>query len=392
MDIYWIFDKKHGLCTITHTLQVKRNANTNFMYTRNRLRPGFSRLVLLFILFVAGLSVACQTRYVITDMGVQAYYQTNHPLQDTSRDIAKIFESVKRVNVVGYYSTFLFSEDAGVTEKDVNRAETYNKAVSQFAYTQSKAGTATVIARSDNNLILITNDHVVSFPDTLVFFYDQDEQQTGRRGRASEKIVERISIRVSQINMIFDMPRFGPFQIVSRDKNNDIALIAVKIPDEESLQRTSILSVGIGDPEKLNWGSFVYVFGYPKGYKMVSRAIVSDPNRDRLSGFLIDGQFNEGISGGLILAIRAETGEMEWVGMARAASASSKVVLVPVEKNVEDYAFHQSYTGEVFLDVITQIEYGITIPVSMKAIQNFFRREDRRLRDEGYYLGRAIAR
>lgn len=362
------------------------------MHVRYRLWPGLGRLAVLYLIFIAGITTACKTKYVITEMGEQAYYQTGYPLQDTSRDITKIFQSVKRVNVVGYYNTFIFSEDSRITENDVNLPETYKKAAAQFSYTQAKAGTATIISRTDDNLVLITNDHVVSYPDTLVFFYDQGEQQTGNRRRGQERIVERISIRVNQINMIFNMPRFGPFEVVARDRNNDIALIAVKIPDEESMQRIRILSVGVGDPEKLNWGSFVYVFGYPKGYKMVSRAIVSDPNRDRHAGFLIDGQFNEGISGGLILAIRAETGEMEWVGMARAASASSKVVLVPVEKNVEDYAFHQTYSGEVFLDVITQIEYGITIPVSMKAIQNFFRGEDRRLRDDGYNLGRVIVR
>jgi S1-C subfamily serine protease len=371
---------------------MKRKTNTDYMHVRYCFLPGLNRLALLFLVIMASVTTACKTKYVITAMGEQAYYQTSSPLQDTSKDIVKVFESVKRVNVVGYYNTFIFSEDSSITDSHVNQPETYKKAAAQFSYTQSKAGTATIISRTDDNLVLITNDHVVSFPDTLVFYFDQGEQQTGNRRQRSEKIVERISIRVSQINMIFNMPRFGPFEVVARDTNNDIALIAVRIPDEESLQRITILSIGVGDPEKLNWGSFVYVFGYPKGYKMVSNAIVSDPDRDRHAGFLIDGQFNEGISGGLILAIRAETGEMEWVGMARAASASSKVVLVPVEKNVEDYAFHQSYSGDVFLDVITQIEYGITIPVSMKAIQNFFIREDRRLRDDGYDLGRVIVR
>lgn len=362
------------------------------MRVREGLTPRLNILVLVVIAAMAVFTTACRTKYVTTSMGVQAYYQTNFPLQDTSRDIARIFESVKRINVVGYYNTFIFNEERRLTDSDIHLPETYTNADAQFSYTQSKAGTATIIAQTDDNLMLITNDHVVSYPDTLVFYYDEDEQQTSGRRRGTEKYIERISVRVSQINMIFDMPRFGPFEVIARDVNNDIALISVTVPDEESMQRIKVLGAAVGDPEKLNWGSFVYVLGYPKGYKMVSRAIVSDPRRDRNDGFLIDGQFNEGISGGLILAIRAETGEMEWVGLARAASASSKVVLVPVEKNVEDYAFHQPYTGTAYLDVITQIEYGITIPVSMKTIQDFFNREDRRLRDEGHNLGRVLIR
>jgi hypothetical protein len=371
---------------------MKRKIKSDFMNARYRLLPGLNGLVVLFLVLMAGITTACKTKYVITGLGEQAYYQTGYPLHDTSRDIATIFQSVKRVSIVGYYNTFIFSEDSRITDQDVDLPETYKNAAAQFSYTQSKAGTAIIISKTGDSLVLITNDHVVSFPDTLVFYYDQGEQQTGSRRQGSERVIERISIRVTQINMIYDMPGFGPFEVIAKDKNNDIALVAVKIPDEESKQRINSLTVGVGDPEKLNWGSFVFVFGYPKGYKMVSGAIVSDPDRDRQAGFLIDGQFNEGVSGGLILAIRAETGEMEWVGMARAASASSKVVLVPVEKNVEDYAFHQSYTGDLYLDVITQIEYGITIPVSMRAIRNFIRREDRRLRDEGYNLGWLIDR
>ncbi|MFU8858945.1 MAG: S1 family peptidase [Cyclonatronaceae bacterium] len=371
---------------------MKRVSNSICSRIRTDFAPGLNRFVLVLIVLTAVFTTACRTRYVVTDRGVQAYYQTSFPIQDTSKDIARVFESVKRINVVGYYNTFIFSEERKLTERDIHLPGTYANADAQFSYTQSKAGTATIIARTDDNLMLITNDHVVSFPDTLVFYYDQEELPAGSRRRGTEKYIERISVRMSQINMIFDMPRFGPFEIIARDINNDIALISVTIPDEESMQRIKILEAAVGDPEKLNWGSFVYVFGYPKGYKMVSRAIVSDPRRDRHHGFLIDGQFNEGISGGLILAIRAETGEMEWVGLARAASASSKVVLVPVEKNVEDYAFYQPYTGTAFLDVITQIEYGITIPVSMKTIQDFFKREDRRLRDDGHNLGRVLVR
>jgi hypothetical protein len=328
----------------------------------------------------------CRSGYVMTDRGEQAYYQTGFPVQDTSRDITRIFESVRRLNVVGYYNTWVFDEEARVTDRDIRNADTYTRAAAQFSYSQAKAGTATIISRNEDHLILITNDHVVTYPDTVIFYYESDGRTTSGRTRSPEKFIERISVRVNQINMIYDMPRFGPFEVVARDPVQDIALIAIKIPRDEELRRISVMDVNVGDPGKLVWGSFVYVLGYPKGYKMVSPAIVSDPGRDRQDGFVIDGQFNEGISGGLILAVRGDTGQMEWVGMVRAASASSKIVLVPEEMNIEDYAFNQAYTGNIYLDVISQIEYGITLPVSVRAIQNFLRREDRRLRDRGFFM------
>jgi hypothetical protein len=329
----------------------------------------------------------CSRNIVLTDRGPQAYYQTGYPVQDMSKELERIFRSVKRVNVTGHYEIFIFSPENRITDADINKPETYNKAVETLSFTNTKAGTAIIVAGSLTQTALITNNHVVEFPDTIIGYFKDGDQ---RRRRAAPQYIEQISIKRSQINLIYDMPQFGPFEILAKDKQNDIALIGVNHGSDNIPVGAPSLRISAGDPSKLSWGSFTYILGYPKGYKMVTRGIVSDPNRDRRASFLLDALFNEGISGGLILALRSETGELEWVGLARAGSASTEMIITPPDVDPEDLDFLRPYLGDIFILPVQRIEYGITFPVSMRTIQQFLRENERELQKRGFSFSRYL--
>jgi hypothetical protein len=120
---------------------------------------------------------------------------------------------------------------------------------------------------------------------------------------------------------------------------------------------------------------------------MVTRAIVSDPDRDLRGGFLLDALWNEGVSGGPILAVRGEGGDFEWVGVARSGVASRELRVQPpgVEPLfTEDPELVMLYQGPLAVESVARIQYGLTIPVAMGRIRDFLERNREAVRSRGF--------
>lgn len=311
----------------------------------------------------------CTRQYIVSDTGPQAYYQTAFPIRDTSIDLARIAASIHRIGVSSTYTTYRFGREDSVRVADIGNPATLARAREQFTFDHSKAGTATVVGASAAGVTLITNDHVTRTPDT-VFVYFGDLPHAGP-GAGSREFVESVSIRTRQTNFVPGLPDAPTFRIVARDSANDLALIRVNLPGADRNSRIQVLRVPMGDASRLTWGSFVYVLGYPRGYRMVTRGIVSDPGYADHDAFLLDGLFNRGISGGLILAVRGTTGALEWVGIASSAAAQSEFRLVPEPRGTQEDGLLVPYDGSLYIQRESRIEYGITFPVSMTAIRRF---------------------
>jgi S1-C subfamily serine protease len=313
----------------------------------------------------------CSKRYVLTERGTQAYYQTGWPQHDTSQQLERILATMKRVQITGYYETFRFAAEDQITERDIRVRTTYRRALERFTFDHSKAGTATVIGRAGNSVRLITNEHVTRLPDTLIVYFG--EERDAPPGRQAQRYVESVSIRTNQTNVVLGLPDAGPFRVLAADSIADIALLVVELGPRAIPEAVQVLRVPIGDPSRLVWGSFVYVLGFPRGHRMVTRGIVSDPGRRPDDAFLLDGMFNRGISGGLILAVRGDTGALEWVGMATSASGQAEFLLMPDRRQVEEDGMLLPYEGRLYMERATRIDYGITFSVPMGAIQRFLR-------------------
>jgi hypothetical protein len=316
----------------------------------------------------------CTSRYVSTDHGPQAYYRTGFPQHDTSRELERLMRSVKRLHVTGHYETFMFDADARVTREQLRLPATYAQARATHTFTRSKSGTATAIERAGDHLQLITNAHTTRWPDTVVSYFATAPGQARR-----DRIVESVAILRRQSNVIVDVPGTSEFVVVARDTLVDVALISAHERPPAGRGAVPLARIRQGDPARLVWGSFVYVLGYPRGYPMVTRAVVSDPRRDRDDGFLLDGLFNRGISGGLVLAVRGDTDELEWVGLATSAAAQSELVLVPENRIIEEDGILMPYRGNLYVEQVTRIDYGITFSVPMTAVARFLRASGHRV-------------
>jgi S1-C subfamily serine protease len=314
-------------------------------------------------------------RYVVGDRGPQAYYQTGFPVHDTSVELERIFRSVVRLQVTGSYTTHRFALRDSITDADLHLRSTYRRATERFSFEHSKSGTAAVIGRTGSTLTLITNDHVQRLPDTLVVYYGSDPAApANRRGR---RYVESVSVLNDRRDLVLGLPEVVSFRVAARDSANDIATVTADLRGGAAADMVPLLRVPAGDASRLAWGSFVYVLGYPRGYRMVTRGIVSDPGRTRDHGFLVDGLFNRGISGGLILAVRGDTGRLEWVGMASGASAQAEHMLMPEQREIEEAGMLLPYEGRLYIERASRIDYGITFSVPMTAIQRFLAAQPR---------------
>lgn len=314
-------------------------------------------------------AAGCTRQYLVSDVGPQAYYQTGFPIRDTSNDLERIARSVRRIGITSTYTTYRFAREDSITDADARAPATLAQARERYTFDHSKAGTATIIEASAIGLTLLTNDHVTRTPDTLIVHFG--DRPDGRPVARRAGFVESISIRSNQRNVVLGLPEALPFTVSARDSASDLALIRVNLLGADQRPSIHVLRATMGDAARLSWGSFVYVLGYPKGYRMVTRGIVSDPGYAPDDAFLLDGLFNRGISGGLILAVRGDTGVLEWIGIASTAAAQTEFKLVPEVRDLDEEGLLVPYEGRFYLEQASRIEYGITFPVSSTAIRRF---------------------
>lgn len=325
---------------------------------------------LLLVICAAALHAGCAGRYVHTERGPQAYYQTGWPVHDTSLELERVLRSVRRIQVTGHYRTFRFARADAVVPADLRTPSTYARAAERFTFDHTRAGTATIVQRTRTGLTLVTAEHITRLPDTLIVFHPSTEEDAGGR------YVESVSILMSSRSIVAGLPDAHPFTVMARDSAADIAAIRVALHGADQRADLPALRARAGDPARLVWGSFVYVVGFPRGHRMVTRAIVSEPGPPPDHPFLLDGLFNPGISGGLILAVRGDTGALEWVGLAVASSATSEFLLVPSQAGVEEYGMLVPYDGRVHLERVPRIDYGITFSVPVTAVRRFLSRSN----------------
>lgn len=320
------------------------------------------------VLVVVFATTGC-VREIHIEGGPQAYYQTAFPRSDAARQLEEILESVARITVSSVYRTYVFAEESAPLASDPLDDSLLARAVDTVTVDRSRAATAVLLSESDGNLLLLTASHAVHSPDTVLQHYGPARPPSPEA--AALQRVRSISILVQRTNWLVGQPDLTTFEVLARDELNDLAFLGARIPAHADWSEIHPLPVSMGQSERLSWGSFVYVLGFPAGYPMVTRGIVSDPLGEASRSFVVDGLWNEGMSGGLILALRGEGEELEWVGMARAAAAQTEHRLAPAEGIEAELQPWMPYEGPLFLEEVRRIQYGITLSVPTSVIRSF---------------------
>lgn len=304
-------------------------------------------------------------------------YDSEFPYKDCSKQLAEISETVKMIYSTAFYKTYLFSEETKVKPSDLKDESILKKSVKTLYSHNSVSGTATILYYQDKKIALLTCAHIVDFPDTSFSYYS--------RGQEGD-VIKSISIRERQTNFIRDLPEGGEVEILASDVGLDIAIVGqtLKAAPDNPLP---IFRYPIGKSKELEWGTYLYIIGYPMGYKMITNGIVSSPNRDKKGSFLTDAPFNRGFSGGIVLAIRDGVPNFELVGMAKSVAANYEFILTP-SKEFDQSVYNPGmpYEGEVFVEQKTDIRYGITNSISTETIGQFIRDHKADFEAKDFYL------
>ncbi len=306
-------------------------------------------------------------------------YDTEFPYKSCAKELEKISRSIRKLSSIAYYRSYIFKPEALITVDSII-ANNYKKYISREIYfNNSVIGTATVIYYMRRHVALLTCAHIVDFPDTVyTYHYDESEEKS--------TFIQSVSFKVKQNNFVADLPERGELEILAMDAKIDIAILGM-IFQEDSNYPISVFEYPFGKANELEWGSFVYVIGYPKGHKMVTRGIVSQPNRGGDGTFIVDALFNRGFSGGIVVAIKDGVPNFELVGIAGSAAADFFQYIAPPESlDKLGYSTHVPYEGEVYVKLEKQLNYGITFVVPSEKIRDFMKKNLDILEDKGFNM------
>jgi len=318
----------------------------------------------LFILSAFFVGCSSTERQTLQSQRPVRYYDSSFPDQNVSLQIADIFKSIKRIRSTVFYTTYEFSPAQRITRAQLDTLDLKKCAKRRVKFNQSTAGTAIAISTTPNHVTFLTCAHTLTFPERLI-------QYLSKKNIPEKTFILSVSVKERQQNTIFNLPLLGAFEVLAIDNARDLALLS--LPIKNGQVDIPAFDYPLGQPEALQWGAFVYIIGFPKGFPMVTRAIVSDPNRDSYHSFIMDALFNQGISGGIILAIRGGAPNFEWVGMANTTAAHQEYILSPHPDKAATYPPYVPYSDSIYVESRTHIEYGITQSISMDKIRSFIR-------------------
>lgn len=306
-------------------------------------------------------------------------YDSEFPYKGSSEELEQISKTVHRVNSIAFYKAYIFNQGSHIKRSELSKNILENNSNSVGYFDKSSSGTATTIYSQNGKVALLTCAHVVSFPDTILSYY------TDKNGRFTEYL-ESVSIRENQLIFAAGFPGNGDMDVIALDRENDLALLGKTF---SALGNTNfpVFPYPKGKAKELEWGTFVYVFGYPMNYKMVSKAIVSSPDYDSKGSFLIDAVVNRGFSGGVVLSIRDGIPNFEFVGIIRAVPEEVHYVLRPekLANNVQ-YSPVVPYGGNEYAVQTEDLKYGIAKVIPMEIITGFLEKNEGLLEKKDYLL------
>ncbi|MEJ2102958.1 MAG: serine protease [Ignavibacteriaceae bacterium] len=310
-------------------------------------------------------------------------YDSEFPYKGASNELRDISLTVQRIHSSIFYKTYTFSQDSNFKINDLKNADLKKLAITEGYADQSTSGTGTTIYFNDGKVAILTCAHIVQFPDTVISYFPDSE------GTFTD-IIQAIFIRERQSIYAAGFPEGSEFDLLVADNKNDLALIGKDYKILSDL-RFPVFSYPTGKAKELDWGTFVYIFGYPINYQMVTKAIVSNPNRDDYGSFLVDAVVNNGMSGSPVLAIRDGVPNFELVGMIQWVPEEEDNILVPKKlKNNERYNPIVPYEGQEYVKRFSSIRYGIAKVIASEAILEFLTKNKEVLYGKKYYLDRFL--
>lgn len=342
-----------------------------------KLQSYINWLLILLLLLIAGTSCTRQLAKSVVSKAQRSSYYSEAPYSNSSADLERITHAVKKVNCYATYRTYVFGENSRVTLQDLSGQDLLEKSMARVDNNESVSGTALAVYCDGDRIALLTCAHVAVFPDTLINWSEHSDLQSNR-------YIHSISFKLRQQLYVRDIPDGGPIEVLASNIKEDIALLGRTL--QQPAPGADVFGYPAGNSDKLEFGSFIYLIGYPVGQLMVTSGLVSLP-ADPKANFLTDAPFNEGFSGGIVLAVRNDAPGLELVGIGRAVSARTGYSLKP-EKQVHEYNYNPSvpYSGNIYVHEEKEMNYGITFVIPVNRLRQFCYDNRQQLSGQGFKL------
>jgi hypothetical protein len=308
---------------------------------------------------------------------IDGRYDSEFPYRGCSTQLEQISETVKQISVMAHYRTYLFSLDDSVRSENVSRVLIRGKLPEPTHQDHNVAGTGTVISDNNGRIALLTCAHVVDFPDTVVTRYrDPNYRLT--------PFIHSISIKSNQTSFLNEIAGTTSLEILAFDRGADLAILGQVLTPEQDA-RIRVFTYPLGRAKELEWGSFVYLFGYPSGFRMITKGIVSLSKKPPPGSFIIDAVVSAGASGSIALAVRDGVPNFELVGIVKMIAAKTSYVLKPswLSDDVQ-YDPLEPYRGDMFVERRTEVQEGIALAIPAETILSFIEENQQHLAQRGY--------
>ncbi len=341
-----------------------------------------SRILISSVLFIFALtsfscsSILYKTVYPTLSDGK---YDSEFPYRSSSEQLDNIGNTIQRISSLAFYKAYVFPDGSNHKLKDINDDILDGNSTKVSYLDRSSSGTATVIFAEGSTIGLLSCAHVVDFQDTIVTYF------ANSKGEYSE-YVQSVAFKTKQFIFGAGFPENSELNILAMDREADLVLLGRKFASQYA-HKYPAFTYPFGKAKELEWGSFVYIFGYPLNYKMISQAIVSSPNMDKSGDFLVNAVVNRGYSGGIVLAVRDGVPNFELVGIIQWIPEEPETILKPatLKENLK-YNPLVPYKGETFVKEYKVLKYGITKIISAESILDFIQRNKEQLKRKGFYL------
>jgi hypothetical protein len=306
-------------------------------------------------------------------------YDSEFPYSSTSDELKKISETIQRVNSTAFYKIYIFSEEDNFTLNDLKNIKLDDVAAEEALADNSSSGTAVTVYSENGNVALLTCAHTLTFPDTIIA-YKLDDQGS------STNYVESISLKEKQVIYVAGFPEGSRVEILAIDNDLDIALIGRKYGVQSGIFFPAF-NYQLGSAKEVEWGTFVYLVGYPINFKIITKAIVSSPRRDDAGSFLVDAVINPGFSGGVVLAIRDGVPNFEFIGLVQWVPEEEESLIYPeIPKSKSSYNPILPYEGNLYVRKHSTIRYGIAKVIPVESIMTFVLKNKSYLNQQGFYI------
>ena len=254
--------------------------------------------------------------------------------------------------------TYVESDVSDVVEKVMpamvsivnNFTETANVFGQQYTQEEAASGSGIIVGKTDDELLIVSNNHVVESADTLtVTFIDGSEAQA---------------------------------QVKGLDSDMDLAVIAVSLSDLSEDTKNAITVATLGSSDDLKLGEPVIAIGNALGYgQSVTNGIVSALNREitlenGATGTFIqtNAAINPGNSGGALLNMNGEVvginsnkiggTTVEGMGYAIPITSASPIIADLMERQTRSKVAEDEvgYIGISLQEVTSQISQMYNMP------------------------------